>query len=107
MTTEKPAPRDSIVAQSKTHRRDLDEVLQRLKRDSVQNFAGERKEDHVVHPSRPRSVAITKIQEAIMWLGMDLKEVNEKFPGAAPEPYPESKNPDSPKVEQTADGLKL
>lgn len=47
------------------------------------------------------STAITKIQEAIMWLGMDLKRVGN------PNPYPESYNPNSSKVEPTADGLKL
>jgi len=53
-------------------------------------------------PSRERSLAITKIQEAIMWLGMDLKAI-----GESPNPYPESYNPESPVIEPTADGLKL
>lgn len=50
---------------------------------------------------RESSIAITKIQEAIMWLGMDLKRIGN------PNPYPESYNPESSKVEPTADGLKL
>jgi hypothetical protein len=67
-------------------RRELDRVLQDLKR---------------CPPSREKSLAITKLQEAIMWLGMDLKRLNE------PNPYPESYNPTNTKIEPTADGLKL
>ena len=52
--------------------------------------------------SRERNIAITKLQEAIMWLGMDLKRLNE-----TPNPYPESYNPNSSKIEPTADGLKM
>lgn len=78
--------RDTEVALVKTLRRDLDAQLQILK---------------AALPSRERSLSITKIQEAIMWLGMDLKRL------AEPSPYPESYNPASPKIEPTADGLKL
>lgn len=53
------------------------------------------------HGSRERSLAITKVQEAIMWLGMDLKRLNE------PNPYPNSYNPSNSKIEPTADGLKM
>lgn len=52
-------------------------------------------------PSRERSIAITKLQEAIMWLGMDLKRLNE------PNPYPNSYNPSNTIIESTADNLKL
>lgn len=96
-----------FVAQSKTHRQSLDAVLQDLKRDADKGFTGLRPPDHPVRASRERSLAITKLQEAIMWLGMDLKAINEESPGAAPNPYPESYNPSSPKVEPTADNLKL
>lgn len=52
--------------------------------------------------SRERSIAITKLQEAVMWLGMDLKRLNE------PNPYPSSKDPSTgTQIEPTADGLKL
>lgn len=70
----------------KEMRKELDASLQKLK-ESV--------------GSRERSLAITKIQEAIMWLGMDLKRLGEE------NPYPESKNPESLKIEPTADGLKM
>lgn len=75
------------VAETKQFRKDLDKTLQKIKGSERQ--------------SRERSLAVTKIQEGIMWLGMDLKAQNE------PTPYPESKNPDSPRIEPTADGLKL
>lgn len=52
-------------------------------------------------PSRERALAITKLQEAIMWLGMDLKRLNE------PNPYPNSYKPENDIVEPTADDLKL
>lgn len=52
--------------------------------------------------SRERSLAITKLQEAVMWLGMDLKRLGEA------NPYPSSKDPSTgTKIEPTADGLKL
>lgn len=59
--------------------------------------------------SRERSLSITKLQECIMWLGMDLKCINESLPveEQKPSPYPQSYNPESPVVEKTADGLKL
>ena len=81
--------KDSIakeVVANKQMRKNLDASLQELKS---------------LTPSRERALAITKIQEAIMWLGMDLKRFHE------PNPYPESFNPNNTIVEPTADGLKL
>lgn len=52
--------------------------------------------------SRERSLCITKLQEAVMWLGMDLKRLETL------NPYPSSKDPSTgTKIEPTADGLKL
>jgi hypothetical protein len=52
--------------------------------------------------SRERSLAITKLQEGVMWLGMDLKRLGES------NPYPSSKNPETgTTIEPTADNLKL
>lgn len=56
------------VSQVKTRRRDLDEILQKLKDMSVSH--GRR------NPTREVSLSITKVQEAIMWLGMELKRLN-------------------------------
>ena len=53
-------------------------------------------------PSRERSLAITKLQEAVMWLGMDLKRLGTE------NPYPSSKDPTTgTKIEPTADNLKM
>lgn len=64
----------------------LDEAIQRVR---------------ALYPSRERSICITKLQEAVMWLGMDLKRL-----GTA-NPYPNSYNPENTIIEPTADGLKL
>ena len=74
------------VIADKTLRVNLDDQLQNLKR---------------CPPSRERSIAITKLQEAIMWIGMDLKRLNEK------NPYPNSYDPSNTIIEPTADNLKL
>ena len=72
---------------NKDMRKQIDEILQMVK---------------LAPSSRERSLAITKLQEAIMWLGMDLKRLNE------PNPYPSSKDPSTgSKIEPTADGLKM
>lgn len=56
--------------------------------------------------SGERTTAITKLQEAAMWLGMDLKAINDEF-GGAENPYPNSKDPNNTVIDKTADGLKL
>ena len=77
---------DYEVIKNKELRRDIDAQIQKLKE---------------LPASRERSLAITKLQEGVMWLGMDLKRLNE------PNPYPSSKDPSNTKIEPTADGLKL
>jgi hypothetical protein len=68
-------------------RKEIDEKIQQVKN---------------LPPSRERSLAVTKLQEAVMWLGMDLKRLGEK------NPYPSSKDPETgTQIEPTADGLKL
>jgi hypothetical protein len=90
------------VAETKFLRKSLDDVLQQLRIAESQGTP-----ETSPRSSRERSLALTKIQEAIMWLGMDLKAINEEQPGAAPNPYPQSYNPESPKIEPTSEGLKL
>ena len=80
------------VAETKTFRVELDAVLQKIKASGT---------DHPCSTSRERSLSITKIQEAIMWLGMDLKDLGTETP------YPNSYDPSSPVVDPTADGLQL
>lgn len=78
---------DDEVMFDKDMRKQIDEILQMVK---------------LAPASRERSLAITKLQEGIMWLGMDLKRLNE------PNPYPSSKDPSTgSKIEPTADGLKM
>lgn len=100
-STPNPDQQEAFVFQTKQWRKDLDECLQRLKRGSDKNFTGLRAPDHPVRSSRERSLAMTKVEEAIMWLGMDLKAQN------TPNPYPQSYNPTSNVIEPTADGLKM
>lgn len=77
---------DEIVA-NKALRKVIDGIIQEVK---------------ALPASRERSLAITKLQEAVMWLGMDLKRLD------TPNPYPSSKDPSTgDKIEPTADGLKL
>ena len=77
---------EEVVA-NKQLRKEIDEKIQAIRS---------------LPPSRERSLAITKLQEGVMWLGMDLKRLNET------NPYPSSKDPSTgDKIEPTADGLKL
>lgn len=74
------------VSNTKQLRKVIDEIIQCVKD---------------LNQSRETSLAITKLQEAVMWLGMNLKRLGEL------DPYPESRNPDSQRIESTADGLKM
>jgi hypothetical protein len=79
-------PQELEVVANKQLRKDADAIIQRIKD----------------LPSSPeRDLAIIKFQEGVMWLGMDLKRLNE------PNPYPNSKDPSNTIIEPTADGLKL
>lgn len=96
---------DKAIILNKELRRDIDAIIDRLK------FAtGERNTPQIPtdtqRRSRERSLAITKLQEAVMWLGMDLKAINDES-GGAENPYPNSKDPSNTKIDPTADGLKL
>jgi len=75
------------VTKNKQLRKDTDDIIQRIKD---------------LPSSRERSLAITKLQEGVMWLGMDLKRLGEV------NPYPSSKDASTgTAIEPTADGLKL
>ena len=81
------------IHETKEWRKCLDGLLQGIKGSKRQ--------------SREQNLAYTKLQEAIMWLGMDLKAQKEEGQCGCDNPYPESYNPESPTIEPTADGLKL
>lgn len=78
---------DNEVRSTKDLRRRIDVVIQDVKS---------------LPASRETSISITKLQEAVMWLGMNLKRLGEA------NPYPSSKDPSTgTKIEPTADGLKF
>jgi len=91
--TEETTQGNPAIAQTKQLRKDLDAVLSNLKRATGEYPCNAGEEVHV-RKSRERSLAVTKIQEAIMWLGMDLKDI-----GETPNPYPHSYDPVSPVLE--------
>lgn len=78
---------DADIVQSKRWRMQLDFLLQEIK--------------EAKRKSRSRSLAITHLEDVIMRLGMDLKEMNTS------NPYPNSYDPSNTKIDPTADGLKL
>ena len=81
-----PQTNDDNIIADKSYRMAIDTILQGVKK---------------LPASRERALSITKLQEAIMWLGMDLKRLD------SPNPYPDSMHPNNTKVEPTADGLKM
>lgn len=103
---ESKAEVEAAITDDKTLRRDIDAIIQRLR----EKASPLRPNEPAVlgwRCSRERSLAITKLQEAVMWLGMDLKAINDENPGAQENPYPNSKDPSNTKIDPTADGLKL
>lgn len=75
------------IPKVKQLRKDIDEVIQKVKS---------------LDDCREVSICITKLQEAVMWLGMDLKRIGDI------NPYPNSKDPSTgTKIDPTADNLKF
>ena len=75
------------IPKVKQLRKDIDDVIQRVK---------------ALDNCREVSICITKLQEAVMWLGMDLKRIGDI------NPYPNSKDPSTgTKIDPTADHLKF
>ena len=75
------------IPKVKQLRKDIDDVIQRVKS---------------LDGCREVSICITKLQEAVMWLGMDLKRIGDT------NPYPNSKDPSTgTKIDPTADNLKF
>lgn len=77
---------DQQVIDTKQLRVDLDAIIQRVKS---------------LSPNRPTALVRTKLDEAVMWLGQNLKEL-----GAA-NPYPNSRDITNTTIDPTADGLKF
>ena len=75
------------IPKIKQLRKDIDDVIQRVK---------------ALDDCREVSICIIKLQEAVMWLGMDLKRIGDI------NPYPNSKDPSTgTKIDPTADNLKF
>lgn len=75
------------IPKVKQLRKDIDDVIQRVK---------------TLDNCREVSICITKLQEAVMWLGMDLKRIGDT------NPYPNSKDPSTETIiDPTADNLKF
>lgn len=75
------------IPKVKQLRKDIDNVIQRVK---------------ALDSCREVSICITKLQEAVMWLGMDLKRIGDV------NPYPNSKDPSTgTKIDSTTDNLKF
>ena len=75
------------IPKVKQLRKDIDNIIQRVKS---------------LDGCREVSICITKLQEAVMWLGMDLKRIGDI------NPYPNSKDPSTgTKIEPSADNLKF
>ena len=79
--------KEAATAMDKTFRQQLDAVLQGVK---------------AAQPSRERALTRTKIEEAIMWLGMDLKRINDGVSC-----YPGGYDPKDPTIHPVDGGLKL
>ena len=78
------AQTENQVIMSKQVRVDVDDILRRL---------------HNMEGCREVSLVITKLQEGVMWMGMNLKRLRET------NPYPESRNTNNNDIAPTADGL--
>ena len=75
------------IPKVKQLRKDIDDVIQRVK---------------TLDNCKEVSICITKLQEAVMWLGMDLKRIGDT------NPYPNSKDLSTGTIiDPTADNLKF
>lgn len=103
--TEPPSAIRELTALAKMFRKDLDDVLQKMKahRDEITTpglyIEGVEDQREVV---ANHVLSLRHVEDAIMRQGMALKCI-----GATPNPYPNSYKPESPVIEPTADGLKL
>lgn len=81
------------IKRVKMYRKHLDEMVTDIERDT---------------PTRETSLVKTKLQEGMMWLGMELKRLGQKYPDVLKPPYPSSKDPETgTRIEPTAEGLKF
>ena len=72
------------IIMSKQVRIDVDDIIRRIDNMPI---------------SDEKNIALIKLKEAIMWMGMNLKRLGN------PNPYPNSRNTNNEKVDKTADNL--
>ncbi len=78
---------DPHIILDKELRRDIDAIIQRLLNDCKPQPGAVPVEGGLrpsCRSSRERSLAYTHLQTAVMWLGMDLKAINDENPQPAP-----------------------
>lgn len=116
---------DAHIILDKELRRDIDAIIQRLKSATMMPISNESPREALPTKeeldqwekrtqetmrnhrwSEERKDAIKSLQLAVMWLGMDLKAINDET-GGAENPYPHSKDPTNTVIDKTADDLKL
>lgn len=102
-----PTTKEYLVTTAKSLRQRLDAVLQDMKAHrayltdpTLREIHSSDCEDHGEAIAN-LVLSIRDCESSIMRLGMVLKHTGN------PNPYPESKNPESTRVEPTSDGLKL
>lgn len=103
---------EDIITDTKTLRKDIDQIIQRLKNvtsldPDTSGADGEPAIPMGYRDSPERQESLVKLKEAAMWLGMDLKAIGEEHPGFVSNPYPHSKDPSTTRIDPTADGLKM
>jgi len=76
---------DQII-QTKQLRKDIDDVIQGIR---------------ALPLGKESALALTKCQEGLMWLGMNLKQLGN------PNPYPNSRDTSNTTVDPTSEGLKI
>ncbi len=64
-----------FIRQNQSAQIPISNVIRQLLHDSDPNFTGTREPYYPVRRSRERSIAITKLQEAFMWLEADITEL--------------------------------
>lgn len=91
------------IAAAKQFRKDADDLLQRMKdhKNRLREYLAVGACEDPGEVIAQHTLSIRDLESAIMRQGMALKYIGN------PDPYPESRNPDSPVVAPTADGLTL
>lgn len=94
---------EELIKKAKELRVSMDSVLQQMKDNKTEITASLKTNNHQ-DPGEvlaQHTLSIRDLESAIMRQGMVLKNL------AAPNPYPNSYNPNNATVEPTADGLRL